>query len=179
MFERFTLDARQAIVFAQEEGRHLNHHHCGTEHLLLGLLADPDSIPGQALAGFGVDAATARNVVGATVARDEHPTIGQLPFTRSAKKALELGLRNALEMGQGAWIEPGHILLGLLDVGESPGLTVLEDFGVTIDALRADVRSRLASTERAQRRVRAVAAATAARATGDRDGREEPRREAG
>jgi ATP-dependent Clp protease ATP-binding subunit ClpA len=40
MFERFTGDARQVVVLAQDEARHLCHHYIGTEHLLLGLLAE-------------------------------------------------------------------------------------------------------------------------------------------
>ncbi|MGR6963022.1 Clp protease N-terminal domain-containing protein [Geodermatophilus sp. URMC 61] len=38
MFERFTSDAREVVVLAQEEARALRHGHIGTEHLLLGLL---------------------------------------------------------------------------------------------------------------------------------------------
>ncbi|WP_448638383.1 Clp protease N-terminal domain-containing protein [Geodermatophilus sp. URMC 63] len=38
MFERFTPDARQVVVLAQEEARALRHAHVGTEHLLLALL---------------------------------------------------------------------------------------------------------------------------------------------
>ncbi len=40
MFERYTEDARKAIVAAQDEARRFNHNYIGTEHLLLGLLAD-------------------------------------------------------------------------------------------------------------------------------------------
>jgi ATP-dependent Clp protease ATP-binding subunit ClpA len=38
MFERFTQDAREVVVRAQEEARHLHHGFIGTEHLLLGLV---------------------------------------------------------------------------------------------------------------------------------------------
>jgi len=52
MFERFSDDARQAIVRAQEEAAALGHNYIGTEHLLLGLAA---SEPGAAeiLSSFG------------------------------------------------------------------------------------------------------------------------------
>ena len=48
MFERFTEKARRVIVVAQEEARKLQHHHIGTEHLLLGLVADEESEIGRA-----------------------------------------------------------------------------------------------------------------------------------
>jgi ATP-dependent Clp protease ATP-binding subunit ClpA len=38
MFERFTIEARQAVVGAQSEARRLHHGRIGTEHLLLALL---------------------------------------------------------------------------------------------------------------------------------------------
>ena len=44
MFERFTEEAREVVVHAQEEARRLHHHHIGTEHLLLGA-ARPAGLP--------------------------------------------------------------------------------------------------------------------------------------
>ncbi len=44
MFERFTEDARQVVKGAQEEARGLRHTHIGTEHLLLGLIRQPEML---------------------------------------------------------------------------------------------------------------------------------------
>jgi ATP-dependent Clp protease ATP-binding subunit ClpA len=56
MFERFTSPARQAVAAAQAAARRLHHRYLGTEHLLLGLLAEPGSLAGRALATVGVAA---------------------------------------------------------------------------------------------------------------------------
>ncbi|HEX6697531.1 MAG TPA: Clp protease N-terminal domain-containing protein [Solirubrobacteraceae bacterium] len=70
MFERFTQDARQAVVLAQEEAVALRHGWIGTEHLLLGVLrADGDGA--RLLAGFGLDAAGVRDDVVRIVGRGE------------------------------------------------------------------------------------------------------------
>jgi ATP-dependent Clp protease ATP-binding subunit ClpA len=55
MFERFTADARAAVVTAQDEARRLGHNFIGTEHTLLGLLAAEDGAVARALADDGID----------------------------------------------------------------------------------------------------------------------------
>ena len=66
MFERFTVQARQTVVAAQEQARRLGDQHIGTEHLLLGLIAQPTALSARLLAGHGLDAATAERIIAAT-----------------------------------------------------------------------------------------------------------------
>lgn len=147
MFERFTEEARQVIVAAQEEGRLLDHDHIGTEHILIGLARSPEDLPGRALSEFGVDAEMLRAKVAETFGRGDHPCSGQLPFTPGAKKALELALRAALKLGPD-WIESGHVLLGLVDARPSPGYEILTGVGVDVDSLRERVVELLAAGDR-------------------------------
>jgi ATP-dependent Clp protease ATP-binding subunit ClpA len=70
MFERFTDDARRAVVLAQEEAVALHHGWIGTEHVLLGVL-ETGSGGARLLAGFGVDAAGVREDVVRTVGRGD------------------------------------------------------------------------------------------------------------
>lgn len=50
MFERFTNRARHVVVLAQEEARELQHNYIGTEHILLGLVAESSGVASQARA---------------------------------------------------------------------------------------------------------------------------------
>lgn len=59
MFERFTQRARRAVVSAMQHAVALGHGSIGPEHLLLGLLADPDSVAGRVLAEYGIEHAEA------------------------------------------------------------------------------------------------------------------------
>jgi len=68
MFERFTVQARQTVVGAQEQARRLGDQHIGTQHLLLGLIGQPTTLSARLLAGHGLDAATAERIVAATPA---------------------------------------------------------------------------------------------------------------
>jgi ATP-dependent Clp protease ATP-binding subunit ClpA len=57
-FDRFTPEAREAVRLANEESARLGHPWLGTEHLLLGLLRQPDTPARAALAGLGVTSAS-------------------------------------------------------------------------------------------------------------------------
>lgn len=71
MFERFTDEARNAVVVAQREASALNHGWIGTEHLLLALLADADGRAARVLRDLAVDVAWARGEVERIVGRGE------------------------------------------------------------------------------------------------------------
>jgi ATP-dependent Clp protease ATP-binding subunit ClpA len=60
MFERFTTAARRAVVEAQAEARRLQHGYIGTEHLLLGLLAAPETGAGRVLHALGIESEAVR-----------------------------------------------------------------------------------------------------------------------
>ncbi len=136
MFERFTDRARQAVVVAQEEARLLNHDYIGTEHLLLGLLSQPDSIAGRVLGQLGIGLEGTRADVETIIGRGAATApSGHIPFTPRAKKVLELSLREALQLGHN-YIGTEHILLGLVREGEGVAAQVLIGRGAVLDRVR-------------------------------------------
>lgn len=144
MFERFTDQARRAVVLAQEEARLLDHHFIGTEHLLLGLLRDEGCAASGLLGLFGVPCDQVRERVKEIIGPGQKGSpSGQIPFTPRAKKVLEMALREALQLGD-QYIGSEHLLLGLLREGEGVGAQVLAARGVTLGA----VRGRLGDVER-------------------------------
>lgn len=52
--EMLTERSRKVLLAAKREAGELDHHYIGTEHLLLGLLDEPDGIAAQVLAELGV-----------------------------------------------------------------------------------------------------------------------------
>ncbi len=54
MFERFTDRARATVVLAQTQAHDLRAAHIGTEHLLLGLLAEEDGVAASVLRSAGL-----------------------------------------------------------------------------------------------------------------------------
>ena len=78
MFERFSSKARQAVVLAQEEARLLNHNYIGTEHILLGLLAERDSVAARVLNSLDITIGAARDQVREMIGAGLHEPTGHL-----------------------------------------------------------------------------------------------------
>jgi ATP-dependent Clp protease ATP-binding subunit ClpA len=95
---------------------------------------DLDSVRGSVEAAFGPGALEA--------AGRWRQVKGHIPFTRRAKKVLELSLREAVAM-QSKSITEGHIALGLLRDGGGVEMKVLAELGVDPEAVRQDVRAAL------------------------------------
>ena len=142
MFERFTERARQVVVLAQDEARALKHNYIGTEHLLLGLLRDPESVAGEVLSSLGVRLEEVRGQVARLVGQGDEAAVGQIPFTPRGKKVLELSLREALSLRH-EYIGPEHILLGLARENEGVAARILLDFGADADMIRSAVGENL------------------------------------
>jgi ATP-dependent Clp protease ATP-binding subunit ClpC len=145
MFERFTERARRVVVLAQEESRLLSHNYIGTEHLLLGLLAEQDGVAARALESLHVTLEAAREQVLEIIGPGQPQPSGHIPFTPRAKKILELSLREALNTGSEV-IGTQHLLLGLIDEGDGVGAQILQRLGATTQAVREAVTT-LADSE--------------------------------
>jgi ATP-dependent Clp protease ATP-binding subunit ClpC len=137
LFERFTERARQVVVLAQEEARTLKHGHVGTEHLLLGLLAEREGMAAHVLDSFDITLERVRGEVVRIVGVGEE-TSGQTPFTVGAKQVLELALQEALGLGH-TYIGTEHILLGLVRLGEGVSVRILLDCHAEPDRVRQAV----------------------------------------
>lgn len=145
MFERFTDRARRVVVLAQEESQRLSHNYIGSEHLLLGLLAEREGVAARALESLNVTLTAAREQVEEIIGPGQQTPRGHIPFTPRAKKILELALREALTMGSEV-IDTEHLLLGLIDEGDGVGAQILQQRGATAQAVREAV-ARLISAD--------------------------------
>ena len=143
MFERFSGEARQVVVAAQEEARELDHNYIGTEHLLLGILATSDSLASASLTTLGYVHDDVQAKVEEMVGRGKASPGGHIPFTPRAKKVLELSLREALQLKHN-YIGTEHILLGLLREGEGRAAQILSAKH-PLDRIRGDVLERIKS----------------------------------
>lgn len=138
----FTDRARSAIEAAKDEARNLNHKYVGTEHLLLGLFKDRDSVAAKALKSLALTASDIRAMIKEQVGVGEEPVKGFLPFTPRAKKSLDLASREARELGHN-YVGTEHVLLALNALQEGLAAEFLETSGLRYEDIRSSVVSLL------------------------------------
>jgi hypothetical protein len=138
MLERFTDQARRAVVLAEEEARTLDHNWIGTEHLLLGLIREGDGVAARALESLGISLQPVRQQVEEMIGRGQQVPSEQIPFTPRSKKVLELSLRESLQLGQDH-VGTEHILLGLIREGDGVAAQVLVRLGADLNRVRQQV----------------------------------------
>ena len=137
MFGRFTERAQKVIVLSQEEARRLGHNVVGTEHILLGLVAEGHGVAARALQEWG-ELQRIRSEVEKVIGRGDGITTGQIGFTPRAKRVLELAFDEARQLGH-TYIGTEHILLGLIREGEGVAAQVLSNVGADLDRVRKQV----------------------------------------
>ena len=139
---RFGPDARRAVVAAQGTARRMGHDHVDTEHLLLGILAaGPDAVGATILEHSGLTWAEVEMEVESAAGRGPQPTRGHIPFTASAKKALERSLPEAIASGHRR-LGTEHLLLALMRERTGLAAQLLARHGVELDRVVAVVRER-------------------------------------
>jgi len=150
MFERYTERARKVIILAQDEAVRLKHDHIGTEHLLLGLLRERESIAAKILDSFDISAELVRKELENWVPRSEAQSTKEVAFTPRAKRVLELALDETRRLGHN-YVGTEHILLGILREGSGVGAQILRRFGLDIDMVRSKLYEILNETSSAER----------------------------
>ena len=142
-FSRFTTRARNVVMTAQNEARSAGNAEICPEHLVLGLLSEPDALAARAIVAQGVALETVRRVATATLPPSDDQVSELIPFEAQARKALELTFREALRLGHN-YIGTEHILLALLELGDGTG--VLAGLGVDKTTAETTITDSLAAT---------------------------------
>lgn len=139
-WDRTTDDLKRAVSLAREAAQARRTTYLGTEHLLLGLTAQPEQKAAQALARCGADPDTIRGAVNGRIgAPNGEPLPDETQFTLRALRSLQHALREALLMNQATAIGGEHLALGLLTLGEGFAHDILLNLGVSYERLREAV----------------------------------------
>jgi ATP-dependent Clp protease ATP-binding subunit ClpA len=134
-FSRFTDRARAVVVGAQTEAHAAGNATIGVGHLVLGLVADPESAAARAIAAQDVSLDDVRRTATATLPGRSEQVPAMVPFDEHARRALELSFREALRLGS-EQVGTGHVLLAVLAVEDGTGVLA----GLGVDQAEAEAQ---------------------------------------
>ena len=164
----FTQEAKDVLELSRGESLRLRHNHMGTEHLLLGLLAERGGLATTVLSNLGVEPErvrreTLRRIGGGTRFQAEakpsrlgwareavQRSFGRYPgaedrasferFTELGRKVVVLAQDEARHFNHN-YIGTEHILLGLIREERGIASHALKELGVHLDEVREQVES--------------------------------------
>jgi hypothetical protein len=138
VYEKMVNPGRRAIVVAQREAIRRSAGYIGTEHILLGVVAEPDCAGAKALAACGSDPQTVTAAVNGRIgvpgSEPEHAN-GHVPFTANGKSVLEHAIRESMRLGHD-FIGTAHLALACVTVKDGMAAEILTNLGVGYDDLR-------------------------------------------
>jgi ATP-dependent Clp protease ATP-binding subunit ClpA len=138
MWQRFTERARRVVFFAQEEAGRLGDNYVSTEHLLLGLVRENDSVAARILDMMGVSLGRIRSEIERQVTLGDGRLGQDMQLTPRAKRVIDLAYDEARQLSNN-YIGTEHLLLGLIREGEGLAGRVLAKLGVELERTRREV----------------------------------------
>ncbi|HEY4160706.1 MAG TPA: ATP-dependent Clp protease ATP-binding subunit [Candidatus Saccharimonadales bacterium] len=139
-FQSFLTDnARQSLAHAGTIARGLGNAYVGTEHLLLGLLAQDSSMGAKLLEGTGVTLDKARIALNLTP-KTLVINMGAKGYSETAKLTLKMAYDVAQDYNQD-FCGTEHILYSILSQKNARATILLRDMGVDIDRLTAELEN--------------------------------------
>lgn len=140
-FEKFTKEAKQALIVAQEKARDAKLNYVGTEHVLIGILSQENSLGCSILLNFGVSLENV-NLVLKTVGRmNPTPASSQRGWgglSGFAKKVIEDAVRAAHEFNH-SYVGTEHLLYALVSQENTAATVILENMKINPQDIREQI----------------------------------------
>ena len=147
MFERYTEKARRMIFFARYEASQYGSSNIETEHLLLGLLREDRALARLVFGGFGSGGAIRRDIESQIQTREHISTACEIPLSPESKRILNFAAEEATKLAH-AYIDTGHLLLGMLREENCLAARVLAKQGAVLSDLREKIANKAPADSR-------------------------------
>ncbi|MFF0345350.1 Clp protease N-terminal domain-containing protein [Kribbella sp. NPDC004875] len=144
-FERYTRRARVVVQAAADIARARHHGFVGTEHLLLGLYKEPESVATKVLVKHGITEESALRAVdeqspaGDPAAAPKDLDAENPPYTRRAAHVLQGAVGEALTLGHN-YVGTEHLLLAFFRDSAGVATKILLEQGLDEAAAWKDIR---------------------------------------
>jgi ATP-dependent Clp protease ATP-binding subunit ClpC len=140
-FEKFTKEAKQALVVAQEKAKESKLNYVGTEHILIGILSQQNSLGAAILLNFGVSLENVYLVI-KTVGRINQPPAGSQKewggLSGFAKKMIE-GAVVAAHQFNHTYVGTEHLLFALVNQENTAATVILENMKVNPQDIKEQI----------------------------------------
>ena len=130
MKDNYTKSAQEAIRLAKSASRHSKQNYTGSEHLLLGLIAEPDGVASKVLRDNNctlerlADMISQLNIKSANLALLDHEG-----FSPRCQKIMRIAGNHAAKLHSEA-VGTEHLLMAIITEGENIALKLIETLGI-------------------------------------------------
>jgi ATP-dependent Clp protease ATP-binding subunit ClpC len=143
MFEKLSKEAIQVLLLAQQEAQRLGDSHCGSEHILLGLIGQNQGTATQLIKSKGLTLQEARSTVEMMKGRgldlaiptNHSRSIKELPFTQNCQKLFELSWDEARKQLSNN-VQTDHLFLAIFSLNKGFAIEMLNKHGFNLNELR-------------------------------------------
>jgi ATP-dependent Clp protease ATP-binding subunit ClpC len=139
-FDKFTKEAKQALVVAQEQAREAGQSYVGTEHVLMGILSQDNSLGASVLMNFGVSIQNVELVLKSVGRAGKNSDSGDQPggLSEYAKSVIEDAVKIAHEYGH-SFVGTEHLLHSLVSQENTAATVILENMKINPNDVRDQV----------------------------------------
>lgn len=140
-FEKFTKEAKQALIVAQDKSKEAGLSYVGTEHILIGILSQTHSLGASILMNFGVSLDNVYLVlktVGRAQAGTQQSKAGSGGLSGFAKQVIEDSLKCAHEFGHN-FVGTEHLLYALCSQENTAATVILENMKISPQSIKEQI----------------------------------------
>jgi ATP-dependent Clp protease ATP-binding subunit ClpC len=140
---RFSPKVKEIIANSREAALQYGHDYIGTEHLLLGVIKDQNSLAVRTLESLSVKLEYLKQALEESITTNLQTAtngynVGNMPLTKQAEKALKITFLEA-KLLKSDVINTEHILLAILKNTETLATKILSQFDIDYDAYRTEL----------------------------------------
>ncbi len=148
-FTGFTQKANDALNSAITSAENLGHTYVGSEHILLGLLAESGGMAYTALSAKKVSFDEVESIIKGSIGIGSPTVLSPNDFTPRAKNIIDTAILQGRGMGH-SYIGTEHILMGIIREGTGAATEILNRMGVFPQDLLNDLTNALGSSSHSQ-----------------------------
>ncbi len=149
---QFSRPTQRVLAAAMEEAERYQHGLIAPIHLLLGMVRNDSSTAGRVLSSLGIKEDRTRQSFEALIAILPWPKAEKVDLSPETKRVLEIAVDEARRLHADK-LRTGHLLLGLIALGENPANILLEQLGVDPAKIKTQVLDILTPLQDAKARV--------------------------